>query len=298
MQLAYYQRREYLGNRIRETLAGGGLSDSVGASLKELLDNFYDGDKSLAAGDKLTDVLTKESRGNKKLEEILEMRDLYAKKSVWVFGGDGWAYDIGFGGLDHVIAMNHDINIMVMDTEVYSNTGGQSSKASPTGAVAKFAASGKKTKKKDLAMIAMSYGYVYVASIALGAKMPQTVKAFMEAESYPGPSLIIAYAPCINHGIAAGMGKTMEEANRAVESGYWPLFRFDPRLRAQGKNPFQLDCKEPTMPLKDFLAGEVRYKTLMQHDPEEAGKLQASLEAEYKQRFRMYQKLAEGDGIL
>jgi len=298
MQLAYLQRREYLADQVDKALNGSGLSDTVRGVLKEWRDVMYDGEKSLAAGDKLTDVLRKEARGNKDLEAILEMRDLFSKKSTWIIGGDGWAYDIGYGGLDHVLAMNHDVNILVLDTEVYSNTGGQSSKSSPSGAVAKFAASGKKTRKKDLGLMAMSYGYVYVASVAMGAKMPQTVKAFVEAEAYPGPSLIIAYSACINHGIYAGMGKTMEEMNRAVESGYWPLFRYDPRRRAEGKNPFQLDSKDPTMPLKDFLMGEVRYRTLTQSKPDEAARLHAKLEEECAARHKMYKKLAEGEGVL
>ena len=231
-------------------------------------------------------------------KELASVAEWLIRRSVWIIGGDGWAYDIGYGGLDHVLALPYDVNILVLDTEVYSNTGGQSSKASPTGAVAKFAASGKKTSKKNLAIMAMNYGYVYVAQVALGAKMQQAVKAFVEAESFPGPSIIIAYASCINHGISAGMGKSMEEMNRAVESGYWPIFRYDPRRRAEGKNPFQLDCKEPTLPLSDFLKGEVRYRTLMQSNPEEATKLQKRLEEECKQRLRMYQKFAEGDGII
>jgi pyruvate-ferredoxin/flavodoxin oxidoreductase len=259
---------------------------------------MMDGDKSLQAADKLIPLLQKEAKAGPLLAEIYESRDLLTKKSAWAVGGDGWAYDIGYGGLDHVLAMNHDINILVLDTEVYSNTGGQSSKATPTGSVAKFAASGKKTKKKDLGLMAMSYGYVYVASVAMGAKMTHTVKAFVEAESYPGPSLLICYSTCINHGVYAGMGKALDEMRLAVESGYWPLYRYDPRRRAEGKNPFQLDSKAPTLPLKDFLMGEVRYKTLTQTFPEEAQKLNAELEKECQRRFRMYSKLAEGEGIL
>jgi pyruvate-ferredoxin/flavodoxin oxidoreductase len=297
MGLAYLQRRRWLTDRVDAALKNGADTE-VAAALREWREVMMDGEKSLAAGDKLTALLSKKAKGNKALEELHDNRDLFSKKSVWAVGGDGWAYDIGFGGLDHVMAMNYDVNIMVLDTEVYSNTGGQSSKASPTGAVAKFAASGKKTKKKDLGLIAMSYGYVYVASVALGAKMTHTVKAFVEAESYPGPSLLICYSTCINHGVYAGMGKSIDEMRLAVESGYWPLYRYDPRRRAEGKNPFQLDCKPPTVPLKDFLMGEVRYKTLTQSFPEEAARLNAELEVEYQRRFRMYQKLAEGEGIL
>ena len=206
-------------------------------------------------------------------KNILANRDFAAKKSQWILGGDGWAYDIGFGGLDHVLASGQDVNVLVFDTEVYSNTGGQSSKATPTGAIAQFAAAGKDVKKKDLAAIAMSYGYVYVAQIAQGADYNQCVKAFVEAESYPGPSLIIAYAPCINHGIKAGMKGAQTEEKRAVQAGYWHLFRFDPRLEEQGKNPFQLDSKEPTADYKEFITSEIRYNRLSRTNPERAERL-------------------------
>ena len=206
-------------------------------------------------------------------KNILANRDFAAKKSQWILGGDGWAYDIGFGGLDHVLASGQDVNVLVFDTEVYSNTGGQSSKATPTGAIAQFAAAGKDVKKKDLAAIAMSYGYVYVAQIAQGADYNQCVKAFVEAESYPGPSLIIAYAPCINHGIKGGMKGAQTEEKRAVQAGYWHLFRFDPRLEEQGKNPFQLDSKEPTADYKEFITSEVRYNRLSRTNPERAERL-------------------------
>ena len=186
------------------------------------------------------------------------------KKSVWVFGGDGWAYDIGYGGLDHVLASGEDINVFVFDTEVYSNTGGQSSKATPTAAVAKFASSGKKVKKKDLGAIAMTYGYVYVAQVAMGADKNQFLKAIKEAEAYNGPSLIIAYAPCINHGIKAGMGKSQAQQKFAVETGYWHLYRYNPMLAKEGKNPFILDSKEPSRDFKEFLNSEVRYTSLRQ----------------------------------
>ncbi|MEE3357713.1 MAG: thiamine pyrophosphate-dependent enzyme, partial [Lachnospiraceae bacterium] len=194
-------------------------------------------------------------------------KDFLSKKSQWIFGGDGWAYDIGFGGLDHVLASGKDINIMVFDTEVYSNTGGQSSKSTPIGAVAQFASGGKDTKKKDLASIAMSYGYVYVAQISMGADMNQTVKAIAEAEAYPGPSLIIAYAPCINHGIKKGMSKAMTEEDLAVKSGYWFDFRFDP---SKAENKFTLDSKAPTEDYKEFLVGENRYASLKKFHPEKA----------------------------
>ncbi|MDF2589129.1 MAG: pyruvate flavodoxin/ferredoxin oxidoreductase domain protein [Anaerocolumna sp.] len=224
---------------------------------------------------------------------ILENKDFLAKKSQWIFGGDGWAYDIGFGGLDHVIASGEDVNILVFDTEVYSNTGGQSSKATPTGAIAQFAAGGKEVKKKDLAAIAMSYGYVYVAQIAQGADYNQTVKAFVEAESYPGPSIIIAYAPCINHGIKGGMKGAQNEEKRAVQAGYWHLFRFDPRLAEEGKNPFQLDSKEPTADFQEFLQSEVRYSSLTRLNPERASELFARSEKNYKEKYQRLVKLAQ-----
>ena len=297
MSLAYLQRRRWLADRVDAALKNG-CDVEVGAALGEWREVMMDGERSLAAGDKLAALLAKRAKGNKLLEEIYESRDLFSKKSVWAVGGDGWAYDIGYGGLDHVLAMNYDINVLVLDTEVYSNTGGQSSKSSPTGAVAKFAASGKKTKKKDLGLMAMSYGYVYVASVSMGAKMSHAVQAFCEAESYPGPSLLICYAACINHGVFAGMGKSMEEMRLAAECGYWPLYRYDPRRRAEGKNPFQFDSTPPTTSLREFLMGEVRFKTLTQSFPAEAERLNARLEKESRQRFKLYEKLAEGQGIL
>ncbi len=224
---------------------------------------------------------------------ILANKDYLSKKSQWIFGGDGWAYDIGFGGLDHVIASGQDVNILVFDTEVYSNTGGQSSKATPTGAIAQFAAAGKEVKKKDLAAIAMSYGYVYVAQIAQGADYNQCVKAIVEAENYPGPSIVIAYAPCINHGIKGGMKGAQNEEKRAVQAGYWHLFRFDPRLEEQGKNPFQLDSKAPTADYQEFLNSEVRYSSLARSNPERAAILFDKAELNAKSKYAKLVKLAE-----
>ncbi|MGI5894228.1 MAG: pyruvate:ferredoxin (flavodoxin) oxidoreductase [Candidatus Merdivicinus sp.] len=218
------------------------------------------------------------ANGCEESKEILDSKDYLAKKSIWIFGGDGWAYDIGFGGLDHVIASHQDVNILVFDTEVYSNTGGQSSKSTPTGAIAQFAAAGKEVKKKDLAAIAMSYGYVYTAQVSMGADRNQCLKAFLEAESYHGPSLIIAYAPCINHGIKGGMVHAQDEEKKAVDAGYWHLFRFDPRLAEEGKNPFHLDSKAPTMSYKDFIMNEVRYNALARSNPARAEELFASAE--------------------
>lgn len=250
-----------------EKTAGGELKAAVEGYLSTL--NL--GNENKAATAKLVAELEKSSDALAK--DVLKLKDYLAKKSVWIFGGDGWAYDIGFGGLDHVIASGEDVNILVFDTEVYSNTGGQSSKATPAGAIAQFAAAGKAIKKKDLASIAMSYGYVYVAQVAQGADYNQCIKAFAEAESYNGPSIVIAYAPCINHGIKNGMSMAQTEEKRAVEAGYWHLFRFDPRLKAEGKNPFQLDSKAPTADYKDFIMGEVRYNSLARQNPERAEKL-------------------------
>ena len=225
-------------------------------------------------------------------KNVLADKEYLAKKSVWVFGGDGWAYDIGFGGVDHVLASGEDVNIMVFDTEVYSNTGGQSSKATPTGAIAQFAAAGKVVKKKDLAAIAMSYGYVYVAQIAQGADYNQCLKAMLEAESYNGPSLIIAYAPCINHGIKGGMSNAQTEEKKAVEAGYWHLFRYDPRLALEGKNPFQLDSKEPKADYEEFIINEVRYSSLARSNPERAKELFEKAKADAKAKYEHLVKLA------
>ncbi|MDD7306042.1 MAG: pyruvate:ferredoxin (flavodoxin) oxidoreductase [Peptoniphilaceae bacterium] len=234
--------------------------------------------------------------GNEEADKILErihaLKDYLVKKSVWIYGGDGWAYDIGFSGLDHVLASGEDINVMVFDTEVYSNTGGQSSKATPLAAVAKFAASGKKVRKKDLGLMMTTYGYVYVAQVAMGANHAQTLKAIKEAESYPGPSLIIAYAPCINHGIKAGMGKTQSREKQAVESGYWHLWKFNPLLKEEGKNPFVLESKDPTASFQEFLQGEVRYASLKKAFPETADELYSQAEEAAKERLDSYKRMA------
>ena len=242
--------------------------EDVKAAIKDYLDTVDCGASNKSAAAKLISVL--ENCGCDDAKEILKSKDYLAKKSVWILGGDGWAYDIGFGGLDHVIASGQDVNILVFDTEVYSNTGGQSSKSTPTGAIAQFAAAGKEVKKKDLAAIAMSYGYVYTAQVSMGADYNQCLKAFVEAESYHGPSLIIAYAPCINHGIKGGMVQAQAEEKRAVQAGYWHLFRYDPRLKAEGKNPFHLDSKAPTAAYKDFIMNEVRYNALARSNPNRA----------------------------
>ncbi len=295
MELAVNQRRAALADMVREALEG-----EVSAPLKEAMEgwlaNMEDGELSRKFGQELAGLIEDEFMNSDVevdtlLLEILDMRDYLTRKSIWIIGGDGWAYDIGYGGLDHVIASGHDVNILVLDTEVYSNTGGQSSKATPTGAVAKFAASGKPTRKKDLGRMAMTYGYVYVASVAMGANKNQLMKAVVEAESYRGPSLIISYAPCINHGI--NMGMTQEEEKKAVEAGYWPLYRYDPRLKDEGKNPFILDSKEPTGNFRDFLMGEVRYSSLTRTFPESAEKLFDLAEKQMKERYELYKHMAE-----
>ncbi len=290
MVIATIQRRDKLADLIRKA------SEKVSGELKEAfsawLKNMHDGEKSREYSEKIKSLLSN-NHDNELLAQIWDSRDILTKKSIWSVGGDGWAYDIGYGGLDHVLAMNEDINILVLDTEVYSNTGGQSSKATPIGSIAKFAESGKKTKKKDLGLMAMSYGYVYVTSVAMGANKNQLIKALIEAESYPGPSLIIAYAPCINHGIKAGMGKSQYEEKLAVESGYWPLYRYDPRLTKEGKNPFQLDYKEPNGTINDFLMREVRYAALTKTFPEEAKKLHKQLSENVTSRYKTYKNMSE-----
>jgi len=292
MNLAMQARRDHLARLVTDAI-GGNVSAEIKAALSDWLASKDIAEGSRVAGERLVSLLKRGTGSNDILKQILSMKDLLTKKSIWIFGGDGWAYDIGYGGLDHVLAMNKDVNVLVMDTEVYSNTGGQSSKATPTGSVAKFAASGKKTKKKDLGRMFMSYGYVYVASVAMGANMNQCLKAFLEAEAYPGPSIVISYAPCINQGLKKGMGKTQEEEKLAVQVGYWPLYRYNPLLKAQGKNPFQLDAKEPTGDFHEFLMGEVRYSSLVKSFPDEAKKLHARLEEEYMERYQEYKKLAE-----
>ena len=286
MLLAQNAIRDELKEKVETVAADDRASDEVKAACKEWLDSFGVGAVNGAATDKLVAAL--EGIDCPTCKYIVANKAFLAKKSQWIFGGDGWAYDIGFGGVDHVLASGKDINIMVFDTEVYSNTGGQSSKATKTGAVAQFAAGGKETKKKDLASIAMSYGYVYVAQISMGADMAQTVKAIAEAEAYPGPSLILAYAPCINHGIKKGMSKAQTEEKLAVETGYWNNFRFNPAA----ENKFTLDSKAPKMEgYQDFLKGEVRYASLAMKNPERAAKLFAKNEQEAKERYEYLSKL-------
>jgi len=284
MLLAQNAIRDRLKKQV-EKLVEENKDAALVEAAKEYLDTFSIGATNGTATDKLVAALS--GKTDAVAVDLLKNKDFLSKKSQWIFGGDGWAYDIGFGGLDHVLASGKDINVMVFDTEVYSNTGGQSSKSTPTGAVAQFAAGGKETKKKDLAGIAMSYGYVYVAHIAMGADMAQTVKAISEAEAYPGPSLIIAYSPCINHGIKKGMAKAQTEEKLAVEAGYWNNFRFNP----DAENKFTLDSKTPTGDYQEFLKGEVRYSSLALKDPERAAKLFEKNEEDAKERFSYLEKL-------
>ena len=290
MLLANNALRGALKEKVEDVVANG-TNEDVKAAGQEWLDTYGCGVTNGPATDKLIKAL--EACGCDKAQEILAQKDFLGKKSQWVFGGDGWAYDIGFGGVDHILASGKDINVMVFDTEVYSNTGGQSSKSTNIGAIAQFAAGGKDVKKKDLASIAMSYGYVYVAQIAMGADMNQCVKAIAEAEAYPGPSLIIAYAPCINHGIKIGMSKAQTEEKNAVAVGYWNNFRYNPALAAEGKNAFTLDSKAPSGDYKAFLNGEVRYNALVRQDPEKADRLFEKSEENAKARYAYLNKLVK-----
>ncbi|MBW1729749.1 MAG: pyruvate:ferredoxin (flavodoxin) oxidoreductase [Deltaproteobacteria bacterium] len=299
MELAVSQRREKLADLVRQALEAE-ISEPLKEALSQWLEHMNDGEKSKQASKQLLErleleIAEAEDEVNPILWDILEMKDYMVKKSIWIIGGDGWAYDIGYGGLDHVLAMGRDVNILVLDTEVYSNTGGQSSKSTPTGAVAKFAAAGKPTKKKDLGLMAMTYGYVYVASVAMGANKSQALKAMLEAESYNGPSIIIAYAPCINHGI--NMGLSQEEEKKAVESGYWILYRYDPRRKQAGENPLLLDSKEPKSDFKEFLMGEVRYSSLTRTFPENAERLFSEAEQLMKERYELYKRMATQGGL-
>jgi pyruvate-ferredoxin/flavodoxin oxidoreductase len=290
MYLAQETLRSRLKNEV-EALAAKSSKEDVKAAAERYLATYSNGRENSGAASALLRVL--EGCECEEGKDILKNKEFLSKKSQWIFGGDGWAYDIGFGGLDHVIASGQDVNILVFDTEIYSNTGGQSSKSTQTGAVAQFAAAGKEVKKKDLAAIAMSYGYVYVAQIAMGADYNQTIKALIEAESYHGPSLIIAYAPCISHGIKGGMSTAQTEEKKAVTSGYWHNFRYDPRLKDEGKNPFLLDSKEPTTKYQDFLSNEVRYSSLTRQNPERAEKLFKQAEKNAKEKYEQLKKLAE-----
>ncbi len=298
--LGMYLGVKQIQDRIQE-LCKSLIEKDVSENVKEVCNNWidsrYDGDASIKASTQLKNALetinTQDSDINAIVDELKEKKDFMIKRSQWIVGGDGWAYDIGYGGLDHVLATGEDVNILVFDTEVYSNTGGQSSKATPTGSVAQFASAGKPIKKKDLGKMAMSYEYVYVAQVAMGANQNQLIKAISEAESYKGPSLIIAYAPCINHGIKGGMCCTQTEEKKAVEAGYWHLYRYNPELKKQSKNPFVLDSKEPKASYQDFIMGEARYSQLLKSFPDRAAELFKQSEIDAKERYEAYKKMAE-----
>ena len=291
MFLGVKQSRERVEDMVKAMLEGE-LPEDLKAALTDWLEHVNDSEGTRERAEALTAALEKYKDNCDKCAALYDEKQFFVKRSHWIFGGDGWAYDIGYGGLDHVLASGENVNVMVFDTEVYSNTGGQSSKSTPTAAIAKFAASGKKTKKKDLGMMAMSYGYVYVAQVAMGADKNQTLKAIAEAEAYDGPSLIIAYAPCINHGLKVGMGCSQLEEKRAVECGYWATYRYNPELKEQGKNPFILDSKEPTANFRDFLMGEVRFSSLQKMFPDTAEALFEKTEKDAKTRLDGYKKLA------
>lgn len=305
MLLAQKAIREHLRPKAEELISlleSNSSQNALVTALSNWIDTYHTGNLNGAAATHLIKELESFSKlvtedynvpavALTLCHELLNQKDFLSKKSHWVFGGDGWAYDIGYGGLDHVLASGEDINILVFDTEVYSNTGGQASKATPTGATAKFVSGGKIIKKKDLAAMAMSYGYIYVAQVAMGADYNQTIKAITEAESYPGPSLILCYSPCINHGIRSGMGSSQHEEKRAVESGYYHLFRYNPTLIAEGKNPFILDSKEPTLEYREFLSGENRYEVLKMMDPEKSEELFDKAAMQAKARYEHLKKL-------
>ena len=297
MSLSINTTRGRIADLMEKSL-NAGVDGELADLFKEWIEKIDDADATEELDPKLKSAVAAAipaATGDVKclLEQIFELRDYFIKKSIWIVGGDGWAYDIGYGGLDHVLASGEDVNVLVLDTEVYSNTGGQSSKATPLGAIAKFAAAGKPVRKKDLGIMASTYGYVYVAQISLGANINQAFKAIKEAEAYKGPSLIIAYTPCINHGIKTGMGTSIEEEKKATSCGYWPIFRYDPRLEDEGKNPFQLDGpKKLDGKFQEFLEGEVRYAALKKTFPERADKLDKKAEEDMKFRYNKYRRLA------
>ncbi len=293
MMLGVSQNREHLRDLMQIALNEEG-SELVKEAFRNWIEKMQDGAESRKLSDKvLTAIKNTNVTDNRLYNEIIEKKDFLVKKSQWIIGGDGWAYDIGYGGVDQVLSMGDDVNILVFDTEIYSNTGGQASKATQTGAVAKFAASGKKVKKKDLGLMAMTYGYVYVAQIAMGANMNHTAKILEEAESYKGPSLIICYAPCVSHGIKTGMGTSIHQEKEAVEAGYWHLYHYDPRLKDQGKNPFVLDSKEPTKSFRDFIMTELRYTQIQNTFPEAAEALFTKAEQDARERYLTYKRHSE-----
>lgn len=293
MALGVGKMRSRIAERMGIIL-NGDYNEELKQACREWIAGKDNAAQSKEASAKVLPLLEKEN--SDVCKELVALKQYFIKKSVWMFGGDGWAYDIGYGGLDHVLASGEDVNVLVLDTEVYSNTGGQASKSTPVGAVAKFAASGKRVRKKDLGMMAMSYGYVYVAQVAMGSNQSQYLKALREAEAYPGPSLIIAYSTCINHGLHSGMDKSQDQQDKAVQAGYWANYRYNPALELEGKNPFQLDSKEPDFSkFQDFLKSEVRYTSLMKSFPAQAAELFEAAEENAKRRYNSYKRLAEMD---
>jgi pyruvate-ferredoxin/flavodoxin oxidoreductase len=295
LSLGISKLRERIARKMNESLSGStNLSEATKEAFREWLAGKDNAQQSRLASAKVVEQLAKEK--DPVAQEILDLKQYLVKKSIWIIGGDGWAYDIGYGGLDHVLASGEDVNVLVLDTEVYSNTGGQASKSTPTGAVAKFAASGKKIRKKDLGAMAMTYGYVYVAQVAMGSSQNQFLKTLREAEAYHGPSLIIAYAPCINHGLREGMDKSQEQQKNAVDAGYWHLYRYNPMLEKEGKNPFELDSKEPEWSkFQDHLNSEVRYTSLKKAFPKEAAELFVLAEENAKWRYNTYKRRVSMD---
>ena len=293
MHIAVEKLRDRIEEKMRDAIANCSCcSDELKKTMQEWIDTRHSTLENHAVCERLIPMM--EACGCDTCKEILAMKDNLAKKSQWIFGGDGWGYDIGFGGLDHVLASGQDVNVLVVDTEVYSNTGGQSSKATPLGAVAKFASAGKRIRKKDLGAIAMTYGYVYVAQVSIGANQSQLLQVIREAEAYHGPSLIIAYAPCINHGIKGGMSHTQTVGKQAVACGYWHLWHYNPELAEKGENPFKLDSKEPDWSkFQAFLQDEVRYSSLKKAFPAEADELFRAAEENAKWRYNGYQRLAK-----
>jgi len=293
MALGVNKLRQRIALRLQDAMKNG-LDEKSRSAFEAWINTMHDAEASKGASVALIHAL--EGKKDDLSKELLALKQYFVKKSVWIFGGDGWAYDIGYGGLDHVLASGEDVNVLVMDTEVYSNTGGQASKSTPVGAVAKFATSGKKVKKKDLGAMMMSYGYIYVAQVAMGANQNQFFKALKEAEAYPGPSIIIAYSPCINHGLKIGMGKTQYEQELAVDSGYWQLYRYNPMLENEGKNPFQFDSKEPDWAkFQSFIQSEVRFSSLKKTFPREASHLFELAEENAKWRYNHYKRLEAMD---
>ena len=297
MSLSMEQQRDDIRLKTEElvTLVDGELRDAANKWL-ESFGCSNEGEVTEATSKVYIAALAKAQVNGRAAElrtYLLAHKEHIVKKTIWMYGGDGWAYDIGYGGLDHVLSMNYNVNIMLVDTEVYSNTGGQSSKATPVGAVAQFASAGRRSNKKDLGRLLMTYGHIYIAQVALGADSNQLMKAIKEAEAYDGPSIIIAYSPCINHGLSCGMGRAQEEMKRAVDCGYWHLYRYNPDLKKEGKNPFILDSKEPQASFRDYLMGETRYAALTRTFPDIADELFTQAENFAKEKYAIYQTLAD-----